>query len=582
VFYLFKYTWKYAAGDRWRLAACYLLHTLSFAGTLLQPYAFGMAVNTLQAGGIDNLDAFARWLGLYIAGFALFQIGHRSARYYEISTSLRNQQRFTDAAYAKLYGLPLAWHTDNHSGVVVNRIKMAGEALRDFGFSQSNFMEHAVLSAGPVLILLGMDFRMTGLSAALLLITLLVAFRLNKTIRGILDQMTESYHLFAGRLADFIGNIRTVITLRLGGQTGGELSSRFVPFFRHSMKENSVNQLRCFILDLGAILAELSAILLYLYSCRRGEAVFMIGNLVMIITYFRQMRDAVFEIASSFYTTMHWASALKSAHRIMDEATVWSSTTSAAMISGRGLTVKHLVFSYPHNPFSLSVEGLELPAGGRIAVVGSSGSGKSTLLYLLSGLFAADGAEVLDGAAPVQLKDVSDAVGLITQDVEIFENTVGYNITFGTSFDPPALHIAVDCAGFREVLDRLPSGFETDVREKGVNLSGGEKQRLALARGLYFSASKSILLLDEVTSSVDAVNERRIMTRIFSEFREKTIICTVHRLHLLDMFDMVLVMRDGRIVQKGTFADLADSEGCFRALWDKYKAKDAPGAEHAS
>lgn len=121
-----------------------------------------------------------------------------------------------------------------------------------------------------------------------------------------------------------------------------------------------------------------------------------------------------------------------------------------------------------------------------------------------------------------------------------------------------------------EVIARMPKGLETDIREKGVNLSGGEKQRLALARGLYFAQDKNIMLLDEITSSVDSINERVLMQNIFDNYKDRCIICTVHRLHLLDMFDNVLVMDKGRIVQEGDFSKLIGVEGPFKGLWQKY------------
>jgi len=124
-----------------------------------------------------------------------------------------------------------------------------------------------------------------------------------------------------------------------------------------------------------------------------------------------------------------------------------------------------------------------------------------------------------------------------------------------------------------EVLTKLPNGLNTDIREKGVNLSGGEKQRLALTRGLFFSKGKDILLLDEVTSSVDAINERLIMEKILQHYKECCVICTVHRLHILDMFDNIIVMDNGHIVQKGHFSKLIKEEGPFKTLWEKYQSE---------
>jgi ABC-type multidrug transport system fused ATPase/permease subunit len=117
----------------------------------------------------------------------------------------------------------------------------------------------------------------------------------------------------------------------------------------------------------------------------------------------------------------------------------------------------------------------------------------------------------------------------------------------------------------------MPEGLNTDIREKGVNLSGGEKQRLALARGILAAKNSSILLLDEPTSSVDAHNELLIYEQIFRTFHDKCILSSIHRLHLLDLFDYVYVMGQGQIVQQGTFEELRRQPGLFAVLWKKYQ-----------
>jgi ABC-type multidrug transport system fused ATPase/permease subunit len=131
----------------------------------------------------------------------------------------------------------------------------------------------------------------------------------------------------------------------------------------------------------------------------------------------------------------------------------------------------------------------------------------------------------------------------------------------------------MELARFTPVLQRMPHGLNTDIREKGVNLSGGEKQRLALARGILATKDSSILLLDEPTSSVDAQNELLIYKNIFREYHHKCIISSIHRLHLLDMFDKVYVLDHGKIVQQGSFRELRSQPGSFARLWEHYQRK---------
>jgi ABC-type multidrug transport system fused ATPase/permease subunit len=158
----------------------------------------------------------------------------------------------------------------------------------------------------------------------------------------------------------------------------------------------------------------------------------------------------------------------------------------------------------------------------------------------------------------------------VPQDSEVFENTVRYNLTFGTRVPENIIRQALAMSAFDEVLPKLPHGIDTDIRERGVNMSGGQKQRLALARGLIAAQHSSLLLLDEPTSSIDQITEGVIFDRIFRAFADKAIIATVHRLHLLPRFDHIILMENGAIVEQGDFTTLLARQGLFARLWLKH------------
>jgi ABC-type multidrug transport system fused ATPase/permease subunit len=124
------------------------------------------------------------------------------------------------------------------------------------------------------------------------------------------------------------------------------------------------------------------------------------------------------------------------------------------------------------------------------------------------------------------------------------------------------------------VLEKLPNGIDTSVMEKGVSLSGGEKQRLALARGLLAADKSDIILLDEPTSSVDSLNEMKIHENLFREFKNKAIISSIHRLHLLDKFDYIYLFSRGKIVGQGTFSEIKKNP-IFETVWKKYNQEKA-------
>lgn len=212
--------------------------------------------------------------------------------------------------------------------------------------------------------------------------------------------------------------------------------------------------------------------------------------------------------------------------------------------------------------------------GRSYAFVGESGSGKSTALGLIRGLHMADSVQVAcdNVRLPHGLAHVAHRTTLIPQDPEIFSDTIRFNVTLGITASDDAVMAAVRLARFEQVLARLPQGLDTNIAEKGVNLSGGEKQRLALARGLFFveESESEIVLLDEPTSSVDAFNERLIYENALITFKERCVVSAVHKLNLLHLFDEVVVFSAGRIVQRGTRAQLVEEQGEFTRLWENY------------
>jgi ATP-binding cassette, subfamily B, bacterial len=181
------------------------------------------------------------------------------------------------------------------------------------------------------------------------------------------------------------------------------------------------------------------------------------------------------------------------------------------------------------------------------------------------------GTLLVNGAVQDDFHPLYDRTTLIPQEPEIFENTIHHNLTLGINYTPEQIEQCVQMASFDTVLNKLPFGYQTDIREKGVNLSGGEKQRLALTRGLLAGIDSEILVMDEPSSSLDARTEATVFDRIFDIYASKTLIISLHRLHILPRFDRIIVMDRGKIVDQGSFKDLVGTSGPFKILWDKYQ-----------
>jgi len=248
----------------------------------------------------------------------------------------------------------------------------------------------------------------------------------------------------------------------------------------------------------------------------------------------------------------------------------------------RSATVRfdHVNFSYEPKRQILFDVSFEVPAGSKVAVVGHSGSGKSTLARLLfrfyeidSGRIAINGTDIRD-ATQVSLRA---AIGIVPQDTVLFNDTIRYNIHYGRpEATPDEVMAAARAAHIHEFIESLPEGYESRVGERGLKLSGGEKQRVAIARAIL--KDPSILIFDEATSALDSETEQGIQAELDRIARGRTTLVIAHRLSTVMDADQILVVDQGRIVERGTHRALLDRDGSYAQMWALQLQEEAESA----
>ncbi len=231
------------------------------------------------------------------------------------------------------------------------------------------------------------------------------------------------------------------------------------------------------------------------------------------------------------------------------------------------LSLRAMHFNYGGRPVLQDLT-LDLPRGHKLGVAGESGSGKSTLVNLLFRFYdPTSGAILIDGhdLRAVAQRDLQQLMALVSQEVVLFDLTVAENIACGRPGASRAeIEAAARAANAHEFIQRLPQGYDTRIGERGVTLSGGQRQRLAVARA--FIRDAPVLLLDEATASLDSASEAEVQAAIERLEKDRTVVCVAHRLSTLANMDSILVLSEGRVVQRGTFKELLKVPGLFAEM----------------
>lgn len=235
------------------------------------------------------------------------------------------------------------------------------------------------------------------------------------------------------------------------------------------------------------------------------------------------------------------------------------------------IRIEDLSFSYENKEVLQSVS-LTIKRGEKIAFVGESGSGKSTLTKILVGLLKYDKGNILfddESLKNISLESLYEKVSYLSQDTPVFDGTIKENLAFDNEVSEADIHVCLEKTRLLSMLAALDKGVETRIGEKGTCLSGGEKQRLALAR-LWFD-NPDIVVLDEATSALDNVTESIVMKNVLEQINQATVVAVAHRMTSIREFDRIVVFKNGKIVGNGTFDELLENNSYFFDLYRKEK-----------
>jgi len=241
------------------------------------------------------------------------------------------------------------------------------------------------------------------------------------------------------------------------------------------------------------------------------------------------------------------------------------------------IAFENVAFRYEADRPILKNMSFEIKPGQTVAVVGPTGAGKSTLSRILFRFYDIEGGTVsVDGRSlhDITQDSLRKSIGIVPQDTVLFNDTIGYNIAYAKpEVTQDEIEAAARDAQIHDFVTGLPKGYDTMVGERGLKLSGGEKQRVAIARTLL--KNPAILILDEATSALDSVTERDIQAALDMAAKDRTTLVIAHRLSTIINADKIIVMEDGQIAEQGTHGQLLDQGGLYKTLWEQQEKVDA-------
>lgn len=543
------------------------------------PLIFALLLNELQINGVTGTNFYYLLLLSFLfvvrclMGWAL----HGPSR------MLENDNAFTSRANYKIHflqgvlALPIEWHNEHHSGDTIDKLGKGSSGL--FNFAGQTFRVVIILNSMVVSlgILLFFNVAASLIALGMILITVRIIVKFDKKLTPQYQALNRMENKISEKIVDVITNINTVVILRIEKLLLKSISAKIVEPRGLFWATNKREETKWFLVSLCTNIMLFLVISSYLYRVYSGASLLLFGTFFALYGYTNNVAETFFELASFYGDLLKHKARLINAETLTSEFKPQKNGCNGNVgYAWHELKVDSLNFSYhPNSNEDLHLDdvSITIQRGEKIALIGETGSGKTTLLKVIRELYHPQTVKVyLDGKElPNGFGSVSSQISLIPQEPEIFATTILENITLGVEYEMAKALKHTDMARFTEVAERLPKKFDSLINEKGVNLSGGEKQRLALARGLLASDDKTIVLLDEPTSSVDVANELAIHQNIFRAFSDKAIISSVHRLHLLPMFDRIYFFSDGRVIASGTFEELLQNSPEFQALWNKYQ-----------
>jgi ATP-binding cassette, subfamily B, heavy metal transporter len=556
---------------RWRIIAAVIMILAGKAVTLGLPFAYKRAVDLMTMKGDPAV-------GLAMAFVLAYALGRFGGVLFD---NLRNivfervgqdaTRALAEDVFARLHRLSLRFHLARRTGEVTKTIERGTKSIDVMLYFMLFNVAPTILELVVVAAIFYFHFGwgLVLATAVAVLVYAAVTRWITEWRSALREHMNRLDGQAMSRAVDSLLNYETVKYFSAEKREEARYAQATRAYAEAAVKsENSLGLLNVAqALVVNLLMAGAMAYTVWGWS--RGQ--FTVGDLVFVNTYLTQLFRPLDMLGMVYRTIRQGLIDMAEMFRLMDtEVEVADAPGAPALVIKRPTIVfDEVIFGYDPDRTILHGLSFEVPAGHQVAIVGPSGAGKSTIARLMFRFYDPwFGRILIDGQdiAQVTQESLRRVIGIVPQDSVLFNETIGYNIGYGRDGATQAdIVAAAQGAALMPLIERLPKRFDTEVGERGLKLSGGEKQRVAIARTLV--KNPPILLLDEATSALDTRTEQDILATLHKVSENRTSLSIAHRLSTIADADKILVLNEGRLAESGTHTDLLRHDGLYAEMW---------------
>ncbi|MFC3442984.1 ABCB family ABC transporter ATP-binding protein/permease [Sphingobium rhizovicinum] len=551
------------------LAMAFVL--LAKAVSLAMPFAYKAAVDRM-APGMEPAAGLAMALVVAYAGArfgSVFFDNLRNAVFEKVGQEA--SRRLADDVFVHLHRLSLRFHLDRRTGAVTKIVERGTKSIDNMLYFLLFNIAPTILELVAVCAIFLVKFGPGLVAATVVMVSAYIWFTRtvtewrNQLRRDMVDMDTSA----VAHAVDSLLNFETVKYFGAEDREAKRYGAAMRDYARAAVKsENSLAWLNIGQ-SLITNLMMAGAMAYSVWGWSHGQ--FTTGDVVLVNTLLSQLFRPLDLLGMVYRTIRQGLIDMEAMYKLIDTRTEVADAPDAPALHVAGGEVRFDAVRFGYDPEREILHGVSftVPAGKTLAIVGPSGAGKSTIARILFRFYDIKGGQVtIDGQdiSAVTQASLRAAIGIVPQDMVLFNDTVGYNIGYGREgATQTEIEAAAKAASIHDFIMGLPKGYDTRVGERGLKLSGGEKQRVAIARTLL--KAPPVLVLDEATSALDSRTETEIQTVLRDISRKRTTLVVAHRLSTVVDADEIIVLDKGVIVERGRHADLVRADGLYAIMW---------------